>query len=285
MVEEARDAGFKVTKRLVTDWADLGLLAHPDRVSRGKGAGTGARYVWPDSQRDLFITLLRKRPTVTALASLAVVPVSVWLYWGDDWIELPQVRRALKTWTATVGKQRSLQRAQAHARDAVRRIAGTRSRTRAQRELEDAITDALWNRKMDRTKVEPLVRQVFDETSTQTCGPFHWGADAFMNYLEVNFIAADNLDKFTDGDFYEARARQRQHILEYAQQRDVLQARVAFGRWFEDPNLEMIVNQSCWHLLTNLGGRVLAKRNGVALEPVQLATWTRPPDELMRLPD
>src|SRR5689334_1712348 len=126
MVEQAADAGYRVTERLVTDWANQGLLDHGERVPNPNGRG--AYYVWPDNQRDLFLTLLAKRPALKAVATLATIPVSIWLYWGDEWIGLPQVRRALDTWVGEVAHPRSLVRTRAHAQSIVRSLAPTSGR-------------------------------------------------------------------------------------------------------------------------------------------------------------
>ena len=47
----------------------------------------------PASQRNLFLTLLHHR-SGNGINSLARIPVGIWMYWGDEYVPLRQVRRA-----------------------------------------------------------------------------------------------------------------------------------------------------------------------------------------------
>lgn len=96
LVAEARARGFEATPRLITDWVQLGLLARPHR--HGLGQGRGSLAGWAEPQFRLWLLLIEKRPTVKQVATLANLPVSLWLYFGDQYVELPQVKRALGTW-------------------------------------------------------------------------------------------------------------------------------------------------------------------------------------------
>lgn len=109
---EALARGYRdVSKRLIYDWSSLGLLDSPTLYSPGR---RGRPDAFPDSQRQLFLVLLEQRKRRTKqILGLCNVPVFVWLWWGDDYIPLRQVRRALKTWgraclaDSVVGAQRA----------------------------------------------------------------------------------------------------------------------------------------------------------------------------------
>ena len=90
-----------VSQRLITDWVSKGLLDRP--TVRGLGRGKGTVAAWPESQHRLFLVLLEKRREVKRTATLCNIPVSVWLLWGDEYVRLRQVRRALNTWVDTHG--------------------------------------------------------------------------------------------------------------------------------------------------------------------------------------
>ena len=98
LVALARERGTPVSPRLITDWVQLGLLDHPTRRGLGRGRGTVAG--WPENQVRLWGLLLEKRPGLKHMATLCSIPVSLWLYFGDDYVRLPQVRRAMITWAA-----------------------------------------------------------------------------------------------------------------------------------------------------------------------------------------
>lgn len=286
MVEAARREGYDVSARLVTDWAALGLIDHPQRTNRAKGGGRGAHYVWSDSQCALFLTLLKHRRDHRSVASLAVVPVWTWLYWGDGWISLGQTRRALKTWVGAVGPVRSYKRAEANAKAVVDAMVGkgaSRSlRLALQRHLAEGIH--FGHDRFDRDEIEQLVKALVEGNGRY--GPARFEPGVVVDTFEAQIIAIPLLDDLPDGAFYEARARQRQAMLEYVREQPNLAANPTFGAQFEDPNVEFLVQRSCHHLLLNLGGRLLAEKRQHELPAVDLSTsWQRPPSELLRLPD
>lgn len=124
MVAAAWAAGFgDVTDRLVAEWVRLGLLDEAERIGRSDGR-RGALYQWPDSQWDLFRTLLAKRTEIPHIRGLVQISVGVWVYWGNKWVPLRQVRRALESSIGLFGPLRSYRRAVANAREVVRDISG-----------------------------------------------------------------------------------------------------------------------------------------------------------------
>jgi hypothetical protein len=156
--------------------------------------------------------------------------------------------------------------------------------TPAQRQLQELLTDLLWHGEFDRAAIQPAIRAVLDERTTkQPSGPFGSVDHEFADYLESTFVAVQQLPDLDEGAFLEARARQRQAIVQYAHEWASLRQHPTFGSWFEDPTLEMLVNKACPHLLTNLGMRILADQRGEQLPPVHIEPWTRPPQILMRL--
>src|SRR5205809_339547 len=97
LLAEAQRAGFTASSRLITDWVSVGLLDQATR--RGRGRGRGLTATWPEEQKNLFLTVLKKRQETARIAPLCNIPVFVWLWWGDSFIPLRQVRRALNTWS------------------------------------------------------------------------------------------------------------------------------------------------------------------------------------------
>lgn len=121
LCEEAGRRGYPATPRLVFDWIEKGLLDRTTIVSRGRH---GRKGYLPEQQLELFLTLLLHRykaPRSKKIAGLLNIPVWVWLWWGDEFIPLRQVRRALKTWAAVMARgdttRNALQAARALAGD------------------------------------------------------------------------------------------------------------------------------------------------------------------------
>jgi len=281
MVEVARAQGFVASERLVTDWASLGLLDHPERSSRGKGGGRGAHYAWGDRQTELFLFLLTKRPEVRSVGTLCPIPVASWMYWGDEWVPLRQVRRAVPTWLGLIGTSRSYERARANARAVVNTVAGATADRASKLELEVLIARAIWRKSFDAEVLKPHVEDVLGIDPGAGGGPIHFRVDHILDMLQMVIVAIGHLERLTTGAFYEARARQREAMLEYARDWPGLVAKYGSESPFEKPTIEWLLNRSCHHLLANIGLRILADRRKTEVAPISLSKWD--PNELLSM--
>jgi len=281
MVEEAGKVGYQVSERLVTDWASLGLLEHPQR-QRGTHGKRGALYLWNENQLGLFLALLHHRPSVKHLGELATIPVSLWLLWGEPYVELPQVRRAMSTWTGGHLRASSEEKAVASARAIVNSFARPES-TRAQRmQLREEMAWAGLDGKIDRDRVASLVNAVIDPTgSGKGFGPFQASGEDIADYYFFLTRAAVEIETLSDGLFVEARARYRDFLLGYLTDWVFLHSLPEYGPGFEKPTMELMVNNSCRDLLGALGQLLLVTERGIELPPIVLQRWTRPPDALL----
>jgi len=97
LVVAAHAAGTPVTPRLIREWSDLGLLECASRPVDGRDGERCAK--WPQAQLRLLLTLLdRRRAGMRYIEDLANVPVFVWLWYGDRYVTMRQIRRDLQTW-------------------------------------------------------------------------------------------------------------------------------------------------------------------------------------------
>jgi len=285
LVRGAKAAGFTdVSERLVTDWGSLGLLDRGTRSGRGKGKGSGAFYVWPEPQKDLFLTLLGKRREVKNVPSLCVVPVGIWIYWGDEWIPVRQVRLALHTWWSGAGDVGHKERSQRSARTITNAFIPGQAPRALKSELRAALASAIQAGHFSVGEIRPLLQQVLD-TREGSWGPFTATPGEVLNGMRAMTVAISRYDELTDGLFAEVRARHRMMILGYVRRYPAFARDSKFGSWFEDPNFELLLNRSCHDLLLQLGLRLIATDEGVQLPPVPIIPWKRPPQELLRLPN
>src|SRR6266581_182910 len=104
MLEDARAYGLTVTASQFDDWVEKGLLGRAHREGLGRGRGSTAS--WPSQQYTLLLELLRARQQGKfRIGQLCALPVWRWVYWGElGGVSLPQVRRAMDTWVASVRK-------------------------------------------------------------------------------------------------------------------------------------------------------------------------------------
>jgi hypothetical protein len=249
----AQAAGFATSKRLVIDWASLGLLDQPTR--RGLGRGKGTIATWPDSQCKLFLALLEKRRSVERVAPLCNIPVWIWLWWGDAFVPLRQVRRALRTWGESAGSA-LWGKARAKARRLVADISNQRSRRRDRQALVDALATQLYNTAVNPDDIAPLVSRVLDPDGTgQPIGPVggQLNADRYVQLIQTRTQALARLETIPESLFEWARFTYLIQHQQYAVDQARLAADPDLGTLFQPRDLEVIANQACLDLVSLLG--------------------------------
>ena len=259
LVADAAAAGFEATPRLVRDWSEIGLLDYPARRPAGKGHGSRPA-LYPASQRQLFQNLLLKRSEGNVPRSLAKIPVAIWMYWGDEWVPLRQVRRAMRTW---LGDPRlSKRQARQTAREILRQFDDRAATPAARRDLLAALTETGYTGKADFEQLESALRHVFEpgsETIRKAVG--HPEApmmtDSFVTVLRARLGGAARLEtgEITDEEFYFAR---HVHLVAYADYAMNRHSYVAFAPqsrpdMYEEVTAERALNEACLHLLTTIG--------------------------------
>jgi hypothetical protein len=125
MVEAAQAQGYEATVDLLEDWIKKGLVGQAERAWPGRGHGSGSVAMWPSAQFTLFVELLRARQREKLrIGQLCAFPVWRWVYWGElGGVALPQVRRAMSTWVASV-QHTTTDIERANARKAVEKLQG-----------------------------------------------------------------------------------------------------------------------------------------------------------------
>jgi hypothetical protein len=259
MITDAAGRGHKVTARLIRDWTEAGLLDYPRRRSAGKGHGS-RQALYPAAQRNLFLTLLHHRRVGNGISSLARIPVGIWMYWGDDFVPVRQVRRAMVTW---IGDPRaSLRKARETAREVARHLDNPAATPAARRELREALADLAYTGRADFSRLERAVTSVFEAgfgTLRRAVGhpdaPVM--ADSVIRVLKSRLIAVDLVreGRLTDEDFYAARRRHLVAYAEYAarQQFFAMHAPAEDPGMYEPVTAENALNACCGHLLTTIG--------------------------------
>jgi len=283
-VSSAREAGFDdVSDRMVTEWGRLGLLDIGERVGRKDGR-RGAFYTWPDNQYHLFVTLLGKRGDVRHTKALVVIPVGIWLYWGDEWVPLRQVRRALLTSVELYGPPASWERAEANAREVVASLRRDGAPGEEVARLHRTLALGLHNGKLDPRNLRPLVAQVLrSDGRIGGWGPFGWDVNQVVDMLRATTLGVKRIATATDEDLIDARDRLRTAILDYSVSWRRLQELPGYGSTFERPTIDMVIERSCRDLATQLGMQALAEEEGRALPRVVVDDWRYPPLPLLPL--
>lgn len=267
MCQRASEQGYQVTPRLVLDWAGLGLMDVPER--HGQGRGRGVKATWPESQLPLFLAILQHRRDVSRknLGALCNIPVWIWLRWGDGYVPLRQVRRAMKTWMApAMGSSRT--KAEAGGRQLVRDLKLLRA-DRADRNRLVAHLSKLQMtgyKKFDRLTLRPLVEAVIDpESKDRPVGPpgATTSTDTYLDLIEARLLFAGNMDAIPAEEWREAQANWRVTWQAYQARQPMFVTDPLLGHLFAKPDLNLEANNACSNLCTILGLRLLNERDGI----------------------
>jgi len=148
--------------------------------------------------------------------------------------------------------------------------------------LREEMVGAGLDGEIDRARVAPLIEAVIDPTgSGKGFGPFRASGDDIADYYFFLTRAAVEIEMLSDGLFVEARARYRDFLLAYLRDWTFLHGLPEYGPGFEQPTMQLMINNSCRDLLGALAQILAAEERGTELPPVVLQHWTRPPDALL----
>lgn len=258
LVADAADRGHTITVRMIRDWTAVGLLDAPQRRPAGKGHGSRPA-LYPAAQRELLLTLLHHR-SGNGIKSLARIPVCIWMYWGERYVPLRQVRIAILTW---LGNPRvSLRRARDTAQQVLGQLDNPAATDTARHELFDTLIAIANTARLDTERLERAVRQVFEpgydrlrRAVGHPAAPIT--ADALVDLVKARITAANLLlrGEVTDQDFLDAR---NAHLVSYAdygmQQRTLADAAPQTNPGLYEPvDFETAANHCCANLLTMIG--------------------------------
>jgi hypothetical protein len=254
--------------RLITDWIGLGLLDHPYKPGRGRAAGSYPG-TWPETQMTLFVTLWQKRPDVSSIASLCNIPVYTWVYWGDDYIPLRQVRRVMGTWLDRAEKVSgpAADGAAAH----ILRIVENGRPSRAKRDL---LAQALKGRKPDLDQIHAELTHIRTPRNTIALDSgriVDVDGERVAGQLIGRIVAADQISTLEPYLFEWARFFLISAAAEYAIDQPELAKDSRHGWLFTERQHENLATDACANLLAALGVRF-----GVALRPDYQDTFFNP---------
>lgn len=249
-----RRLGWRPTRRLVTEWVQVGLL---DRATpRGRGRGKGKQYTWPHNQLELFIQVLAKHKTVRR-PTLCNMPVTMWLFFGDAYVPLRQVRRALKTWAATYATG-SFTQAKATAEQVLVQLDHPDASREDREHLRRLVTQA-GTGKLDADALEDAARKVFDPHATgMSRGPMGlMDAESYVRVIKARVTGLSVIATAPDETYLHARnayqstdATNEQLRAPLDQQRGVTSGK-AIGA--SNAGVQAAFNRACLDLIMLLG--------------------------------
>jgi hypothetical protein len=258
----AAERGFTVGSRLINDWVEEGLLDSPERRSLGRGRGQLAA-TWPEAQLQLLLVLLKHRSTLGRkhLRPLFNIPVGLWAIWGDGYVPLRQLRRALRSWCERSAAG-SIADGERIANDLARAAENRGASANDRREFAAELARQFSTGRFDRERLKSKLQAVLDPTgSGEPLGPLGaWMTpDSYLDLIEVRYAAVARLClkgsamPLTDAEFLAARLLYQSSWDEYARDQPGLAADAMIGRFFEGVSMEVRVNTVCRNLVTIIG--------------------------------
>ncbi|TMC53088.1 MAG: hypothetical protein E6J20_08420 [Chloroflexi bacterium] len=258
LIREANAVRAGATGRLITDWVEIGLLDHPYKPGRGRGAGSQPG-TWPAPQLKLFLALWGKKPEAT-IADLCNFPVYLWLFWGNEFAPLRQVRRAMNSWLTRLRHVpiRAADEAAAH-------ILGIVEEGRPSRAKRDFLSDALraGPPDLEQARSQLITKSHSPRTDTTPASGRTVNVDPelIMSLLTGRVTAEGQLNKLADELFEWARFFNLYAEEQYRQEQPMLAVDSRHGRLFPTRRHEHMIKYACANLLTLLGASFTVKPN------------------------
>lgn len=254
MIAAAVASGHSATDRLFTDWQAAGLLDHPTK--RGLGRGKGITALWPESQFRLWLLLLDKRRQTSQIPNLCNVPVALWLFFGDSYATLDQVKRSMRTWAQRYGPSRGHKQAKHVARRLVADLPLQASKRNVRADLIEHVATVLLHgigsdgeRRELRGRLLAAIG-VRDSAELPPAGPV-----LLVELVLIRLLAVRQLmyGMVPDHVFLWARAWHLFKLQEYLAAHEARTLPSVPGITFDRPALDTLIPNACRDLLTAIG--------------------------------
>lgn len=265
LVQDAADAGYNATIRLVRDWTAKGLLDAPLRRPSGRGKGSRPALYRP-SQRMLLLTLLHHRQEGLSIPGLARIPVALWLYFPTAQVSNQQAHRAFVTWLAD--PRSTLAEARRHALEMAAQLASTTASQQSRKTLESLLVDIAYRGKLDdEASLRIAIRNVFEpdfdgisKALGHPSAPLSTEAIVDIIRAKLEGMRLITQDRLGLADFVVAGRQQRESMQEYVTLQPSMAAAALDSTMplYDEPSTQWLVDQSCASILTIVGLRSLA---------------------------
>lgn len=266
MVQIAIASGRTASERLFVDWQEAGLIDQPEKKGLGRGKGIVAR--WPESQLRLWLLLLDKRRETTQVPNLCNIPVGLWLYFGDEYASLRQVRRSMKTWASRYGSSRGHKLAKQTARKLLEDLPlGGDTSKNFKADLVSATANMLLHgiaQDAERRQVREQLLAAVGVKAGETMPPSRAGA--MVEMVLVRLLAAHHLTVgvVPDHIFQWARAWHLFGLRSYMQALSTGNLPQMVGVEFDRPDFEQLIPSACRDVMSVVG-MALGLEKGEAL--------------------
>jgi hypothetical protein len=250
-LDELALRGYARSARWHESWIDIGLLDRGDRTA------VAGEYTWPVSQVELAAVLLEKNEQVSR-GALPKLVVSMWLWWGEEYVQFRQIPRAMTTW-ARAEAEAPVKRVRKSAAELADRLAHKRGF--GKRRLVRAFTD--FPASGDPQTLRDPLDDVFDPDRTgQERGPAGAAVttDRYLALIASRQRAIANLKHYSRAQYERARRFYVKSRTDYAREQPEFAKDPDLGKMHPPVDLNDLADEACLNLLDCLA--VLYERKG-----------------------
>lgn len=220
LIVDASALGLRFDERLARSWHSRGLLASPQRRPLGRGQGSGPG-LYSRERRYLFRAVAHHRAGGSKYEMLARIPIWSWMNQGDDWVDLEQLRRALRT---VVGAHAgaSKRSAQRIAQQLLNILDFHHGSLKDRGILRDELIDQLRRGIINAEALQPKIAAVFQPPGIHVLrGPARapLGVHQATQLLALTMLASAKLKSVTDDQLLTARLQHQITTAEYRRDR------------------------------------------------------------------
>jgi hypothetical protein len=226
--------------------------------------------LWPESQLRLWLLLLEKRKETTQIPNLCNVPAGLWLYFGDDYVSLRQVRKCMTTWSQRFGSSRGHKVAKQAARRLLEDLPLSGLSRNAKANLVTAMGQALLRGIASDDERRELHARLFRAMGADAKNPAGSArGKAIVDLVLIRLLAAHHLNRnaVPDHIFEWARAWHLYGLHRYMQALDTGDVPVLAGVSFETPTFDQLIPSSCRDILSSIGMALSVQREDALPAP------------------
>lgn len=253
LIADSERLGYPLTERAIRDWIERGLIDHAPARGAGLGRGSGSeRAMFTPNQRQLLQSLIPHRKRGASPKSLTSIPIYLWLYWGDDYVSIRQVRRALRTFAPN--PRMTVKQARIAADGILAQWDNPNAEARARIRLRQEVIESCTRAVVNEERLSNALAAVFSPGGYRATSVLPDPAE-FVTHVKYRVELVRRLDELTDEDYIRARREHAYHWNVYlGGQRQEMhgQASPHLQAMFNEPDISDVVNNSGSTVMTLL---------------------------------
>jgi hypothetical protein len=230
-------------------------------------------FVRPDTHVDLFLAALKYQGEGVAVATICTVPISGWIIWEDESVDIEQLQRALSTWWSRAGKPTWTQ-SHDHALSVIRFFGGNSIPADEVPDFRNELAEVIHSKSYQRERLHERANEMLTAKLGRDLSDYERSLNrGLLDEMWSMVRAMEKVDErsLREDELFDAREVAKHRALQYCDDfQNVYERQPTIQAEF--PTLKFFVNKSPFLLLNALGMAIAREIDG------------DPPLEFERLP-